>query len=224
MQSSEKGTLCSKSWICFFGNILLEKALLMVMKTFILIRCLWNLFSGKMMTGNFLEVLMYSLWLVCFFCFVQYLLLLLLLDLGRWGKLASKSLFCFSFSLSRTFLKLLLVWCWQIGAAFLLVLLLIVLAIGVIHQWASSNFYLTRVQMFFVCFLAFLLALAALLVGWFEGEKAFPWLFNLWLTILVAPNIISSLFCCMSDKPLVGASVGYFSFLFLLAGRALTVS
>ncbi|XP_052185448.1 calpain-type cysteine protease DEK1 [Diospyros lotus] len=82
---------------------------------------------------------------------------------------------------------------WTIGAAFLLVLLLIVLAIGVIHQWASSNFYLTRMQMFFVCFLAFLLALAAFLVGWFE------------------------------DKPLVGASVGYFSFLFLLAGRALTV-
>ncbi|KAA8549688.1 hypothetical protein F0562_001294 [Nyssa sinensis] len=82
---------------------------------------------------------------------------------------------------------------WTIGAAFLLVLLLIVLAIGVIHYWASNNFYLTRTQMFFVCFLAFLLALAAFLVGWFE------------------------------DKPFVGASVGYFSFLFLLAGRALTV-
>ncbi|KAL6976809.1 Calpain-type cysteine protease dek1 [Sarracenia purpurea var. burkii] len=82
---------------------------------------------------------------------------------------------------------------WTIGAAFLLVLLLIVLAIGVIHYWASNNFYLTRMQMFFVCFLAFLLALAAFLVGWFE------------------------------HKPFVGASVGYFSFLFLLAGRALTV-
>ncbi|XAR62905.1 Calpain-3 [Bertholletia excelsa] len=82
---------------------------------------------------------------------------------------------------------------WTIGAAFLLVLLLIVLAIGVIHLWASNNFYLTRVQMFFVCFLAFLLALAAFLVGWFE------------------------------DKAFVGVSVGYFSFLFLLAGRALTV-
>ncbi|KAL7203033.1 hypothetical protein ACSBR1_034475 [Camellia fascicularis] len=82
---------------------------------------------------------------------------------------------------------------WTIGAAFLLVLLLIVLAIGVIHYWASNNFYLTRMQMFFVCFLAFLLALAAFLVGWFE------------------------------DKPFVGASVGYFSFLFLLAGRALSV-
>lgn len=58
----------------------------------------------------------------------------------------------------------------QIGAAFLLVLLLMVLAIGSIHRWASNNFYLSRTQMFFVCFLAFLLALAAFLVGWFEGE------------------------------------------------------
>ncbi|XVF69785.1 hypothetical protein PTKIN_Ptkin11bG0109600 [Pterospermum kingtungense] len=82
---------------------------------------------------------------------------------------------------------------WTIGAAFLLVLLLIVLAIGVIHHWASNNFYLTRIQMFLVCFLAFLLGLAAFFVGWFQ------------------------------DKPFVGASVGYFSFLFLLAGRALTV-
>lgn len=82
---------------------------------------------------------------------------------------------------------------WTIGVAFLLVLLLIVLAIGVINYWASNNFYLTRTQMFFVCFLAFLLALAAFLVGWFE------------------------------DKPFVGASVGFFTFLFLLAGRALTV-
>ncbi|XP_027346143.1 calpain-type cysteine protease DEK1 [Abrus precatorius] len=82
---------------------------------------------------------------------------------------------------------------WTIGVAFLLVLLLMVLAIGAIHHWASNNFYLSRTQMIFVCFLAFLLALAAFLVGWFE------------------------------DKPFVGASVGYFSFLFLLAGRALTV-
>ncbi|GAV75559.1 Peptidase_C2 domain-containing protein/Laminin_G_3 domain-containing protein [Cephalotus follicularis] len=82
---------------------------------------------------------------------------------------------------------------WTIGVAFLLVLLLMVLAMGVIHHWASNNFYLTRTQMFSVCFLAFLLGLAAFVVGWFE------------------------------DKPFVGASVGYFSFLFLLAGRALTV-
>lgn len=61
----------------------------------------------------------------------------------------------------------------QIGAAFLLVLLLMVLAIGSIHRWASNNFYLSRTQMFFVCFLAFLLALAAFLVGWFEGEANF---------------------------------------------------
>ncbi|GLT26977.1 hypothetical protein SLA2020_020110 [Shorea laevis] len=82
---------------------------------------------------------------------------------------------------------------WTIGAAFLLVLLLIVLAIGVIHHWASNNFYLTRTQMVIVCFLAFLLGLAAFFVGWFQ------------------------------DKPFVGASVGYFSFLFILVGRALTV-
>ncbi|KAG6781829.1 hypothetical protein POTOM_014744 [Populus tomentosa] len=82
---------------------------------------------------------------------------------------------------------------WTIGVAFLLILLLIVLAIGVIHHWASNNFYLTRTQTLFVCFLAFLLGLAAFLVGWFGG------------------------------KPFVGASVGYFAFLFLLAGRALTV-
>ncbi|XP_057422027.1 calpain-type cysteine protease DEK1-like isoform X3 [Lotus japonicus] len=82
---------------------------------------------------------------------------------------------------------------WTIGVAFLLVLLLMVLAIGAIHYWASNNFYLSRKQMVFVCLLAFLLALAAFLVGWFE------------------------------DKPFFGASVGYFIFLFLLAGRALTV-
>ncbi|KVH90878.1 Concanavalin A-like lectin/glucanase superfamily [Cynara cardunculus var. scolymus] len=82
---------------------------------------------------------------------------------------------------------------WTIGASFLLLLLLIVLAIGIIHFWASNNFYLTRMQMFVVSFLAFLLALAAFIVGWHQ------------------------------DRSFVGASVGYFSFLFLLAGRALTV-
>uniref|UniRef100_A0A7N1A3N3 Protein DEFECTIVE KERNEL 1 n=1 Tax=Kalanchoe fedtschenkoi TaxID=63787 RepID=A0A7N1A3N3_KALFE len=82
---------------------------------------------------------------------------------------------------------------WRIGVAFLLLLLMVVLVIGVTHYWASNNFYLTRKQMLFVCFIAFLLALAAFLLGWFE------------------------------DKPFIGASVGYFSLLFLLAGRALTV-
>ncbi|GER41238.1 calpain [Striga asiatica] len=82
---------------------------------------------------------------------------------------------------------------WAIGAAFLLVILLLVLAIGVIHYWASNNFYLTRFQMLFVCFLSLLLGLAAFIVGW------------------------------RLDMAFVGASVGYFSFLFLLAGRALTV-
>ena len=57
----------------------------------------------------------------------------------------------------------------QIGASFLLLLLLIVLAIGIIHFWASNNFYLTRMQMFVVSFLAFLLALAAFFVGWHQG-------------------------------------------------------
>lgn len=61
----------------------------------------------------------------------------------------------------------------QIGVAFLLVLLLLVLAIGVVQYWATNNFYLTRAQMFFVCFLAFLLALAAFLVGWFHGKSTF---------------------------------------------------
>ncbi|GJW19755.1 calpain-type cysteine protease DEK1 [Tanacetum coccineum] len=82
---------------------------------------------------------------------------------------------------------------WTIGASFLLLLLLIVLAIGIIHFWASNNFYLTRMQMFVVSFLAFLLALAAFFVGWHQ------------------------------NRSFAGASVGYFSFLFLLAGRALTV-
>ncbi|XP_072998652.1 calpain-type cysteine protease ADL1 [Typha latifolia] len=82
---------------------------------------------------------------------------------------------------------------WTVGVAFLLVILLLVFAICVIHYWASNNFYLTRAQMLLVSFLAFLLALAAFLLGLFEG------------------------------KPFFGASVGYFSFLFLLAGRALTV-
>uniref|UniRef100_A0A0D3BN76 Calpain catalytic domain-containing protein n=1 Tax=Brassica oleracea var. oleracea TaxID=109376 RepID=A0A0D3BN76_BRAOL len=83
---------------------------------------------------------------------------------------------------------------WTIGVSFLLVLLLIVVAIGVIHLWASNNFYLTRKQTSSVCFLPFLLGLVAFLVGWFQ------------------------------DKAFAGASVGYFTFLFLLAGRALAVS
>jgi len=48
--------------------------------------------------------------------------------------------------------------------------------------------------MLLVCSIAFLLALAAFLMGLFHG------------------------------KPFVGASIGYFSFIFLLTGRALTVS
>eukprot|EP00250_Pteridium_aquilinum_P020316 c24782_g3_i2 orf=517-6945(-) len=82
---------------------------------------------------------------------------------------------------------------WMVGAAFLLFLLLLVSAISVIHYWASHNFYLTRGEMFLVCLAAIVLALAAFLVG------------------------------LLANEPFVGASVGYFSFLFLLAGRALTV-
>ncbi|XP_058098025.1 calpain-type cysteine protease ADL1-like [Magnolia sinica] len=62
---------------------------------------------------------------------------------------------------------------WTIGVAFLLVLLLIVLAIGVIHYWASNNFYLTRTQMFLVCLLAFVLALAAFVLGLLEDDKGY---------------------------------------------------
>lgn len=40
----------------------------------------------------------------------------------------------------------------------------------------------------------------------------------------MAAVLMTLLFFPFSDKPFVGASVGYFSFLFLLAGRALTVS
>lgn len=65
----------------------------------------------------------------------------------------------------------------QVGVAFLLVILLVILAIGVIHYWASNNFYLTRAQMFSVCFLVFLLALAAFLVGFFEGDSKLRMLF-----------------------------------------------
>jgi len=82
---------------------------------------------------------------------------------------------------------------WMVGVAFLLFLLLVVLTIGVIHHWASHNFYLTRIEVFLVCLAAFVLALAAFLVGLLAGE------------------------------PFVGASVGYFAFLALLAGRSLTV-
>jgi hypothetical protein len=82
---------------------------------------------------------------------------------------------------------------WTIGVSFLLVLFLMVVTIGVIHLWASNNFYLTRKQTSFVCFLALLLGLAAFLLGWHQ------------------------------DKAFAGASVGYFTFLSLLAGRALAV-
>ncbi|XP_078428400.1 calpain-type cysteine protease family [Wolffia australiana] len=82
---------------------------------------------------------------------------------------------------------------WTVGVAFLLVILLVILAFVVIVYWASNNYYLTRTQTFIVCFIAFMLALAALCIGIFHGS------------------------------PFVGGSVGYFSFLFLLAGRALTV-
>nr|CAB3496180.1 unnamed protein product [Digitaria exilis] len=82
---------------------------------------------------------------------------------------------------------------WTVGAACLLAILFLVFVIGVIHYWTSNNFYLTRTQMLLVCSVAFLLALAAFLMGLFHG------------------------------KPFVGASIGYFSFIFLLTGRALTV-
>lgn len=57
----------------------------------------------------------------------------------------------------------------QVGVALLLIVLLLVFVVGVIQYWASNSFYLTRTQMLLVCFLAFLLALAAFLLGLFEG-------------------------------------------------------
>ncbi|KAL2644549.1 hypothetical protein R1flu_012136 [Riccia fluitans] len=82
---------------------------------------------------------------------------------------------------------------WMVGVAFLLFLVMVVLTISVIHHWASHNFYLTRTEAILVCLATFVLALAAFLVG------------------------------LLADEPFVGASVGYFSFLFLLGGRSLTV-
>ena len=78
-----------------------------------------------------------------------------------------------NFSFFQLLTVLVIIFILQVGVAFLLVILLVVLAIGVVHYWASNNFYLTRIQMFFVCFLVFLLALAAFLVGFFEGNNKF---------------------------------------------------
>jgi hypothetical protein len=58
----------------------------------------------------------------------------------------------------------------QVGVACLLVILFLVFVIGVIHYWTSNNFYLTRTQMLLVCSIAFLLALAAFLMGLFHGD------------------------------------------------------
>ncbi|KAH6559054.1 hypothetical protein KP509_1Z029900 [Ceratopteris richardii] len=82
---------------------------------------------------------------------------------------------------------------WMVGVGFLLFLLLLALAVGVIQYWASHNFYLTRGEMFLVCLAVIVLAFVAFLVG------------------------------VLASEPFVGASIGYFSFLFLIAGRALTV-
>lgn len=57
----------------------------------------------------------------------------------------------------------------QIGVAFLLFLLLLVLTIVVIHHWASHNFYLTRVEMVLVSLATLVLALAAFAVGLIAG-------------------------------------------------------
>lgn len=163
----------------------------------------------------------------------------LIVVIKPWTVSAINSLYCVELinsylctSLSSTFLPLQL-FCLtssspllQIGVAFLLVLLLMVLAIGAIHHWASNNFYLSRIQMVFVCFLAFLLALAAFLVGRFEGAS-YVYFISFNMFIFIRKWLID--YCCIiafcfSGKPFVGASVGYFLFLSLLAGRALTVS
>lgn len=44
------------------------------------------------------------------------------------------------------------------------------------------------------------------------------------INVLLVTNNIMFCLLYIPDKPFVGASVGYFTFLFLLAGRALTVS
>jgi len=58
----------------------------------------------------------------------------------------------------------------QVGVACLVAILFLVFVIGVIHYWTSNNFYLTRTQMLLVCSIAFLLALAAFLMGLFHGD------------------------------------------------------
>lgn len=63
----------------------------------------------------------------------------------------------------------------QVGAAFLLFLLLVVLTIAVIHHWASHNFYLTRMEVFLICLAAFVLALAAFLIGLLAGRCTLDW-------------------------------------------------
>lgn len=75
--------------------------------------------------------------------------------------------------------------------------------------------------MLFVCFLAFLLALAAFFVGWVQGKNVF---FLVDLNQILLLFLSNQSYVPFPEKAFVGASVGYFSFLFLLAGRALTVS
>lgn len=104
----------------------------------------------------------------------------------------------------------------QIGAAFLLFLLFIVLSIGVIHHWASNNFYLTRTQMFLVCFLAFLLALAAFFVGRFEGDFMIDHLSILSEFNPLASNLVLTLFFPLQGNPLLEHLLGTFLSCFFL--------
>lgn len=78
----------------------------------------------------------------------------------------------------------------QVGVACLLVILFLVFAIGVIHYWTSNNFYLTRTQMLLVCSLAFFLALAAFLMGLFQGDYIFLYAFQPVIAIFLSPSYI----------------------------------
>lgn len=121
------------------------------------------------MFGNCPVAYMSFLSLDFHFCLVPWQLLLLSSGLGRLVYLNAEYKafeFCQVSSNCACFIVIM-----QVGVGFLLVILLVVLALAVVHYWASNNFYLTRIQMFFVCFLAFLLALAAFLVGFFEGDR-----------------------------------------------------
>lgn len=48
--------------------------------------------------------------------------------------------------------------------------------------------------------------------------------FVYWFELLLSFSLVFTWLLNFAGKPFVGASIGYFSFIFLLTGRALTVS